>query len=225
MSDESLPRLGVLVSGRGSNLAALIASVERGELRARVALVISSKAGVQALEIAAEAGIPTQIVAPKQYASRAEEGRAIVAALQAAGVDLVVTAGYARIFDPCVVEAYRLRIVNIHPALLPAFPGMAPGPQAEALAYGVKIAGCTTHFVTEDTDAGPIIDQAAVPVLDGDTVETLSARILEQEHRLLPVSVAAVLAGEVRVVGRRTVRMAPSAPPSGARGGAADACD
>ncbi|HKD76849.1 MAG TPA: phosphoribosylglycinamide formyltransferase, partial [Ktedonobacterales bacterium] len=191
-------------------LAALIAAVERGELRARIALVISSKPDVWALEIAVESGITTQVIAPKQFASRAEEGHAIVAALQAAEVDLVITAGYARIFDPCVIEAYRLRIINIHPSLLPAFPGMAPGPQAEALAYGVKIAGCTTHFITVDTDAGPIIDQTTVPVLDGDTVETLSARILEQEHRLLPASVAAVLAGEIRVMGRRTVRMAPS---------------
>jgi phosphoribosylglycinamide formyltransferase 1 len=221
MSATSLPKLGVLVSGRGSNLAALIAAIERGELLARIALVISSKPGVRALEIAEEADIATQVIAPKQYASRAEEGRAIVAALQAAGVDLVITAGYARIFDPCVVEAYPLRIVNIHPALLPAFPGMAPGPQAEALAYGVKIAGCTTHFITEDTDAGPIIDQATVPVLDGDTVETLSARILEQEHRLLPGSVAAVLASEIRVMGRRTMRVAPATP----QGDATDARD
>src|SRR5690242_18365524 len=117
MSAESLPKLGVLVSGRGSNLASLIAAIERGELPASIALVISSKPGVRALEIAEGAGIATRVISPKHYASRAEEGRAIVAALQAAGVDLVITAGYARIFDPCVIEAYRLRIVNIHPAL------------------------------------------------------------------------------------------------------------
>jgi phosphoribosylglycinamide formyltransferase-1 len=207
---SALPRIGILVSGRGSNLAALIAASERGDLPARIALVISSKPSVPALAIAAAAGIPTLVVAPKSYASRKDEGMAIVAALRAAGVDLVVTAGYGRIFDPCVIEAYRWRIINIHPSLLPAFAGsMAPGPQAAALAAGVKIAGCTTHFVTEDTDAGPIIAQAHVPVLDDDTVATLSARILAEEHRLLPASVAAVLAGEVEIVdGRRTRRRA-----------------
>ena len=202
------PRLGVLVSGRGSNLAALIAAIAREELVAQIALVISSKAAVPALEIAASAGIPTLVVAPKQYASRAAEGQAIVAALQAAAVELVITAGFARVFDPCVVAAYPGRIINIHPSLLPAFAGsMAPGPQAEALAAGVKLAGCTTHFITNETDAGPIIGQAVVPVLDDDTVATLSARILAQEHRLLATSVAAVLADEVRVEGRRTVRV------------------
>lgn len=205
-----LPRLGVLVSGRGSNLGALLAASARGDLPAQIALVISSKANAGALQIAAEVGVATQVIAPKQYDSRHAEGLAIVAALQAARIDLVVTAGYARIFDPCVVEAYRWRIINIHPSLLPAFAGsMAPGPQAAALESGVKIAGCTTHFVTEDTDAGPIIDQATVPVLDDDTVETLANRILAEEHRLLPASVAAVLAGAVRVAGRRTVRVLP----------------
>ncbi len=213
---RELPRLGVLVSGRGSNLAAILDAVDRGELRARVALVLSSKTGVAALDIAAAAGVPSIVVSPRDFAVRADEGRAIVAALRGAGVDLVVTAGYARIFDPGVVEAFRWRIVNIHPSLLPAFAGsMAPGPQAAALAAGVKYTGCTAHFVTEDIDAGPIIDQAVVPVLDDDTVERLSARILEQEHRLLPASIAAVLAGAVRVEGRRVVRVAPSGEGSG----------
>jgi phosphoribosylglycinamide formyltransferase-1 len=203
------PRLGVLVSGRGSNLQALLDAAARGDLRAVVALVISSKDGVPALQIADEARVPRLVIAPKAFATRAEEGRAIVAALQAAEVDLVVTAGYARILDPCVVEAFRWRIVNIHPSLLPAFArSMAPGPQAAALAAGVKFSGCTTHFVTEATDAGPIIDQAVVPVLDDDTVETLAARILAEEHRLLPRTVADVLAGRVRVIeGRRTIHI------------------
>jgi phosphoribosylglycinamide formyltransferase 1 len=201
------PRIGVLVSGRGSNLAALIRAIQASTLSAHIALVISSKPDVPALAIAVEAGIPTQVVAPRSYASRAEEGAAIVSALQAAGAELVVTAGYARIFDPCVVEAFRWRIINIHPSLLPAFAGsMAPGPQAAALAAGVKFTGCTTHFVTEDTDAGPIIDQAVVPVMDDDTVATLANRILAAEHELLPRSVAAVLAGEVSVDGPRTRR-------------------
>jgi phosphoribosylglycinamide formyltransferase 1 len=205
----SLPRLGVLVSGRGSNLGALITACESGTLRAQIVLVISSKPDVGALDIAASARIPAIVIRPRDFASREAEGQAIIAALQNAQVDLVITAGYARIFDPCVVSAYRWRIINIHPSLLPAFAGsMAPGPQAAALAAGVKIAGCTTHFLTEDTDAGPIIDQAAVPVLDDDTVESLSARILVEEHRLLPRSISSVLAGEVLVDNKRTRRHA-----------------
>jgi phosphoribosylglycinamide formyltransferase-1 len=208
MSD--LPRIGVLVSGRGSNLAALIAAAEAGTLAARIALVLSSKADVPALTIASQAGIPSVVISPRAYPSRRAEGEAIVAALREAHVALVVTAGYGRIFDPCVIEAFRWRIVNIHPALLPAFPGMAPGPQRAALAAGVKFAGCTTHFITEETDAGPIIDQAVVPVRDDDTEETLTERILQEEHRLLPASVAAVLAGAVQIVGKRTIRRPPT---------------
>ncbi len=201
------PRIGVLVSGRGTNLAALIDAIRVGSLFARIALVISSKADVPALRIAGEAGIATQVIAPRAFASRAEEGAAIVTALRAVGAEVVVTAGYARIFDACVVEAFRWRIINIHPSLLPAFAGsMAPGPQAAALASGVKFTGCTTHFVTEATDAGPIIDQAVVPVHDDDTVETLADRILAAEHRLLPASVGAVLADQVIIDGPRTRR-------------------
>ena len=199
-----LPVLGVLVSGRGSNLEAIFGAIERGELRARVGIVISSRADAPALEKAAARGAPTRVIAPKAYGSRAEEGAAIVAALGEAGADLVVLAGYARIFDPCVVRAYPSRILNVHPSLLPAFAGgMAPRPQRDALEAGVKVSGCTVHFVTEDVDAGPIIAQAAVPVLDDDTVETLSARILEQEHRLLPQAIALVLSGRVRIEERR----------------------
>ncbi len=200
------PRIAVLVSGRGSNLAALIAAIQAGTLFARIALVISSKPDVPALRIAADADLPALVIAPKEYPSRRAEGEAIVAATRAAGAELLVLAGYARVFDPIVIAAYRWRIVNIHPSLLPAFAGaMAPGPQAAALAAGVKISGCTTHFVTEATDAGPIIAQAAVPVCDDDTVETLAGRILQAEHELLPRTVAAVLAGRVQVMGTRTV--------------------
>ncbi len=208
MSMVSPPRLGVLVSGRGSNLRAILDAIDRGSLHARVAIVISSKNDVPALQIAEDAGIPWRVIRGAEYSSRAAEGAAIVAELRAAMVDLVVTAGYGRIFDASVVEAYRWRIINIHPSLLPAFAGsMAPGPQAQALAAGVKIAGCTTHFITEETDAGPIIMQAAVPVLDDDTVETLAERILREEHKILPASIAAVLAGTVRVVDRRTIQV------------------
>lgn len=212
MNEASVPQIGVLVSGRGSNLAALLRATESGALPARVALVIASKAEVAALGIAQDAGVPTLVIAGRDYPSRRAEGEAIVAALHAAAVELVVTAGYGRIFDPVVVAAFRWRIINIHPSLLPAFAGtMAPGPQAAALAAGVKIAGCTAHFVTEETDAGPIIAQAAVPVLDDDTVATLADRILVEEHRLLPGAVADVLAGRVRVVGRGTTRVAARA--------------
>jgi phosphoribosylglycinamide formyltransferase-1 len=207
MVGQKLPQLGVLVSGRGSNLSALIGAIQQEDLPACISLVISSKYNVPALTIATEAGIPTKVISPREYPSRYEEGKAIVSALQEAGVELVITAGYGRLFDLCVIEAYRWRILNIHPSLLPAFGGsMAPGPQAQALEYGVKIAGCTTHFLTEDTDAGPIIAQATVPVYDADTVDTLSARILKEEHKLLPGSVAAVLRGEIKIVGRRTVK-------------------
>src|SRR5262249_41779703 len=135
-------------------------------------------------------------------------GAAIVEVLRGAGVTLVVLAGYKPILDSCVIQAYPQRILNIHPSLLPAFSGgMAPRPQAEALAAGVKLSGCTVHFVTEDVDAGPIIAQAAVPVRDDDTVESLSARILAEEHRLLPRAIALVLAGRTRVEGRRVITL------------------
>lgn len=202
----NLPVIGVLVAGRGSNLQAILDAIGRGDLRTRVGIVISSRASAPALAIASSHGVPTQVIAPRDYASRADEGAAIVAALQNASVSLVVLAGYNRIFDPCVVRAFPMRIVNIHPSLLPAFAGgMAPRPQADALAAGVKLSGCTAHFVTEEVDAGPIIAQAAVPVLDDDTVESLSARILAEEHRLLPKAIGQVLAGRVRVEGNRVI--------------------
>jgi len=203
---QRLPTLGVLVSGRGSNLRAILDAIERGELPARVSIVISSRAGVPALDIAAAHGIPARVIAPRDYPSRAEEGAAIVAALRGAGVNLVVLAGFARIFDPCVVRAYPYRILNIHPSLLPAFAGgMAPKPQADALAAGVKLSGCTVHFVTDEVDAGPIIAQAAVPVLDDDTVERLAERILAAEHQLLPTAIRHVLEGHPRIEGKRVL--------------------
>lgn len=203
--DGDIPVIGVLVAGRGSNLQAILNAIGRGDLRARVGVVISSRASAPALEIASSYGIPTKVIAPRDYASRADEGAAIVAALQNASVSLVVLAGYNRIFDPSVVLAFPMRIVNIHPSLLPAFAGgMAPRPQADALAAGVKLSGCTVHFVTEEVDAGPIIAQAAVPVLDDDTVESLSARILAEEHRLLPAAIGQILADRVSIDGQRT---------------------
>jgi phosphoribosylglycinamide formyltransferase-1 len=183
--------IGVLVSGRGSNLDAILRTIEGGTLSARVAVVISSRPDAPALDLAARRAIPTAVIVPGAYPSRAEAGAAIVAALGAVGATWVVLAGYKPILDACVIQAYPMRIVNIHPSLLPAFAGgMAPRPQREALEAGVKLAGCTVHFVIEAVDEGPIIAQAAVPVLDDDTLESLSARILEQEHRLLPATLA-----------------------------------
>lgn len=197
--------LGVLVSGRGSNLRAILEAIDRGELPARVGIVISSRANAPALEIAAEWGIPTAVLRLRDFSSRAELGQAIVHALRRAEVELVVLAGYNLIFDPCVLRAFPDGILNIHPSLLPAFAGgMAPKPQEEALVAGVKITGCTVHFVTERVDAGPILAQAAVPVYDDDSVATLAARILAEEHRLYPQAIALALSGRVRIVGNRT---------------------
>ena len=202
---RTTPIIGVLVSGRGSNLQAILRAIETGILRARVGLVVSSRADAPALEIAARQGIATCVITPKSYDSRAEAGAAVVDALRAAGVQIVALAGYKPILDGCVVRAFPERILNVHPSLLPAFAGgMAPRPQAEALAAGVKVSGCTVHLVTEAVDAGPIIAQATVPVLDDDTVDSLSDRILEQEHRLLPEALALVAAGRVIVTDGRT---------------------
>jgi phosphoribosylglycinamide formyltransferase-1 len=207
MSKETsaLPGLAVLVSGRGSNLAAIFRAIEQDELHARVALVISSRADAPALDIAREHGAETRVIAPKSFASRAEAGAAIIAAMREVRVQAVALAGYKPILDASVVAAYSDRILNVHPSLLPAFAGgMAPRPQADALAAGVKVSGCTVHIVTADVDAGPIVAQAAVPVLDDDTVESLSARILAEEHRLLPLALEWLLSGRLRIEQGRT---------------------
>lgn len=207
MSKElsAVPALAVLVSGRGSNLAAIFREIEHDELHAHVALVISSRADAPALDIAHEHGAETCVIAPKSFASRAEAGAAIIAALREARVQAVALAGYKPILDASVVAAYSDRILNVHPSLLPAFAGgMAPRPQADALAAGVKVSGCTVHIVTADVDAGPIVAQAAVPVLDADTVESLSARILAEEHRLLPLALEWLLSGRLRIEQGRT---------------------
>lgn len=203
------PAIAVLVSGRGSNLDAIFRAIEHGDLHARVALVISSRADAPALDIARQHGADTVVVAPKSYGSRAEAGAAIIAALIAAQVDAIALAGFKPILDASVIEAYPDRILNVHPSLLPAFAGgMAPRPQADALAAGVKLSGCTVHIVTADVDAGPIVAQAAVPVLEDDTVETLSARILVEEHRLLPLTLEWLLSGRLQIEDGRA-RLAP----------------
>ena len=205
------PKIAVLVSGRGSNLSAIFDAIERGDLHARVTLVISSRSDAPALEIARQHGAEMRVIAPKSFASRAETGAAIIAALRDAEVEAVALAGYKPILDASVVAAYPNRILNVHPSLLPAFAGgMAPKPQADALTAGVKVSGCTVHIVTADVDAGPIVAQAAVPVLDDDTVETLSARILAEEHRLLPMALDWLLSGRLHIAEGRAWLTKPS---------------
>ena len=162
---------------------------------AEIALVISDKPGAHGLELARERGIET-VAIERSGRNREEHEREIIAALRERHVDLVCLAGYMRLLSPCFVEAFRGRILNIHPSLLPAFPGLDA--QRQALEHGAKVSGCTVHFVDETLDGGPIIAQRAVPVLEGDTVDSLSARILEQEHRLYPEAVALVLAADFR---------------------------
>ena len=185
-------KIGVLVSGRGSNLQALMDEIAAGTLNVEITVVISDKKDVFALERAAKAGIKTVAVERKECASKEDFENKITAALEDAGAELVVLAGFMRILSPVFVGHWHHKIVNIHPALLPrallpSFPGLDG--QGQALNYGVKIAGCTVHFVDEGTDSGPIILQKAVPVLDDDTHDTLADRILEQEHKALPEAV------------------------------------
>ncbi len=177
----------VLVSGRGSNLRALLEAIDAGRCRARVVAVVSDRSSAPALELARERGIATSIVRPKDHADREAWDRALAGAIAACSPALVVLAGFMRIVGPEVLERFGGRIINVHPALLPAFPGM-DGP-AQAIAAGVRITGCTVHVVDAGVDTGPILAQAAVPVLPGDDAERLHARIQPAEHRLLPAVV------------------------------------
>jgi phosphoribosylglycinamide formyltransferase 1 len=197
------PTIGVLISGRGSNLQAIVDAIRDGRLDARIAVVISNKAGAYGLERAKAAGIETVVLSHRAYPTREEYDGALVAELRARGVEVVCLAGFMRLLSPAFIEAFPNAILNIHPSLLPAFPGTDA--QRQALEHGVKISGCTVHLVTPELDAGPIVLQAAVAVHDDDTVETLSARILEQEHRLYPAAIARVLAGGWVLEGRRFV--------------------
>ena len=200
-------RLGVLVSGRGSNLSALLAAEAAGGLApAEIAVVISNRPGVRALEIAAAAGKPAITIDHQTAGGREPFEQALLAALAHHGVEAVVLAGFMRVLTRTFIDAFPQRIVNTHPALLPAFPGTdAP---AQAIAHGVKLAGVTVHFVDAGVDTGPIIAQRAVPVLPGDDAGSLHARIQAEEHRLLPVVVRALAAGRLTCTGR-TVVIAP----------------
>lgn len=194
-------RLGVLISGRGSNLQAIVEAIDSGRLDASIAVVISNKPGAEGLGRARAAGLPTEVLDHRLFASRSAYDAALVEVLRGHGVGLVCLAGFMRLLGPEFVDAFPNAVLNVHPSLLPAFPGVDA--QRQALEHGVKVAGCTVHVVTADLDAGPIIAQSAVPVLPDDSVETLSARILVQEHRLYPEAIGRVLAGGWRVEGRR----------------------
>ena len=198
-------RLGVLISGRGSNLRAIVEAIDRGSLDATVAVVVCNRPQAAGLGWARERGFETVCLEPAGFGGREAYDSAVRDALQARDVSLVCLAGFMRLVGSPLLEAFPHRILNVHPSLLPAFPGLDA--QRQALAHGVRLAGATVHLVTEELDGGPIVCQAAVPVLDGDTVDTLSARILVEEHQLYPEAIRIVLDGGWRVDGRRFVRM------------------
>jgi phosphoribosylglycinamide formyltransferase-1 len=204
LPDVSSRRIAVLISGRGSNLRAIIESVRQGRLDASISVVISDRADAAGLELAREARIDARWMNPREYADREGYDRAIVADLRERAVNLVCLAGFMRRVTKPMLEAFPQKILNIHPSLLPAFPGLDA--QRQALAHGVRIAGATVHLVTSDLDAGPIVLQSAVPVLDDDSVESLAARILVEEHRIYPEGIRTVLDGRWSVSGRRFVR-------------------
>jgi phosphoribosylglycinamide formyltransferase-1 len=197
--------LGVLISGRGSNLQALIDAVDRGELDARIAVVISNRVSAAGLERARAAGIETLTISHRDFQTREAFDRALAEALLERGVHLVCLAGFMRLIGAPMLQAFPNAIVNIHPSLLPAFPGIDS--QAQAIAHGVKVSGVTVHLVTGELDGGPIIVQRAVPVKDDDTPETLAARILVEEHRAYPEALKIVLSSTWRLDGRRFVRL------------------
>ena len=200
----SVLRLGVLVSGRGSNLQAIMNEIEAGTVKAEIVVVISNKQGVPALERAERHGLTTVFLDPKSVADTPNPRQAydqkLLETLQHHQVQLVVLAGYMKIVTSVLIDSYESRIMNIHPALLPSFPGLDA--QRQALDHGVKVSGCTVHFVTEGMDTGPIILQRAVPVEEGDTADTLSERILKEEHGLLPRAIQLFAEGRLTVEGR-----------------------
>jgi len=196
-------RIAVLLSGRGSNFEALADAIAAGRLpNAEIVLVVSNREGAPGIEKARERGIPARVI-PSKGLEREAYDRLVVAALEEARPDLVCLAGFMRLLSPYFVERFRGRILNIHPSLLPAFPGLEA--QRQALEHGVKFAGCTVHFVDENLDAGPIVLQAVVPIRDDDTPETLAARILDEEHRVYAEAVRIVLEGRYHVEGRRVI--------------------
>jgi phosphoribosylglycinamide formyltransferase-1 len=197
-------RIAVLISGRGSNLQSIIDAIADRTLDATIAIVIANRSDAPGLRRAHAAGIETMSISSKDYPNRDASDRAIVGALQARNVGLVCLAGYMRIVGRQILDVFQHRILNIHPSLLPSFPGLDA--QRQALEYGVHVTGATVHLVTDGLDDGPIVAQRAVPVLAGDSVETLSARILVEEHRIYPEAIGLVLGGAWSIDGRRFVR-------------------
>ena len=199
-----MTRLGILLSGRGSNFEAIAFNVTAGKLPVKIAVVISNRPEARGLEKARAHGFPAVCI-PSKGVPREEYDMRLVAELKAHDVDLVCLAGYMRLLSPCFIREFPMRVLNIHPALLPSFPGLDA--QDQALRHGVKVSGCTVHFVDENLDAGPIILQAAVPVVDDDTVDSLSARILREEHRIYSEAIALVASGKYRIEGRRVIQI------------------
>ncbi len=195
--------IAILISGRGSNFLAIARAVETGEIPAEIALVLSNRPDAPGLTAAEERGLPTATVSEREFPGRAEHEAAVLAELDRAGTEWVCLAGYMRVLSPDFVRRYRNRLLNIHPSLLPAFPGLEA--QAQALEHGVKVAGCTVHLVDEGVDSGPIVLQRTVPVRDDDDVEALAARILVEEHRAYPEALQRLLAEEWRLEGRRVI--------------------
>jgi phosphoribosylglycinamide formyltransferase-1 len=195
--------IGVLISGSGTNLQAIIDAIAAKKLDANIAVVLSNKADAYGLARAQNHGIRTEVLDHKAFASREAYDQAVVDLLRARGVELVVLAGFMRLLSPVFVKAYSNRIMNIHPALLPSFPGLHV--QKKALDHGVRFAGCTVHFVNEECDEGPIIIQAVVPVFSDESEEQLAARILKQEHRIYPRAIQLYVEGRLHVVGRRVL--------------------
>jgi len=200
MAERAPVKLGVLISGTGTNLQAIIDALERRELRAEIRLVISNRAGAQGLERAQRHGISSRVIDHRRFPSREDFDRALVGALTEHGVELVVCAGFMRLLSPVMLSAFPDRVINIHPALLPAFPGVHA--QKAALEHGVRFTGCTVFFVREGVDDGPIIVQAVVPVMPGDDEESLSGRILAQEHRIYPWAIQLFQEGRLTIEGR-----------------------
>src|SRR3982074_904260 len=202
-----MKNLGILLSGRGSNFVAIADSIAAGRIpNARIAIVISSRADAPGLETARQRGLNAVVISSKGR-PREEHDREVAAALLDSKVDLICLAGYMRLLSPWFVQQFPARILNIHPSLLPAFPGLEA--QEQAFAYGVKVSGCTVHFVDEELDHGPIIVQKAVQVLDSDNERSLAARILEREHTAYTEAINIVLEGRFKIVGRRLVRESP----------------
>ena len=196
-------RLGVLISGRGSNLQSIVDAIGQGRLDATIAVVLSNRANAAGLGRAREAGIDTSVISPRDYSDRDSCDRAMVDVLEGRDVGLVCLAGYMRLVGEPLLKAFANRMLNIHPSLLPSFPGLHA--QRQAIEHGVRVSGATVHLVTSELDGGPIVRQAAVQVMDDDTEETLAARILIEEHRIYPEAIQALLDGGWSVEGRRWV--------------------